>query len=403
MSKRTGKNAISEVTAAPQPTLLFVPDISGFTRFVNETEISHSRHIISELLETIIDADALGLTVSEIEGDAILFYRQGGAPGTAELLAQVERMYVAFHAHLKTYERQRICQCGACGTAANLELKFVLHHGVVAQEQVKDHTKLFGRDVILVHRLLKNHVPHTEYALLTDQLLDAAGDGADLPKHAWSAVEASAETLDVGTVGFHYVALEPLGERVPEPTKIEYGVQDAVVVMERVELVRAPLSTVFNVLTDLSFRHEWLKGVVDSKQLNHGIVQGGSTHLCVIKADGSDPFWVSHDFENSTNQIRFTETEQKFGVSNVFELTSEGPTTTRLELQTFLKGGRLKRLFFNLFLKSRFTKRNDASYARLRDYAEELVHEGREHPVQIVLEASSATVESAARTGQGQP
>ena len=34
--------------------LLFIPDISGFTRFVNETEIDHSRLIIQELLE---DAD----------------------------------------------------------------------------------------------------------------------------------------------------------------------------------------------------------------------------------------------------------------------------------------------------------------------------------------------------------
>ncbi|MFC2085655.1 hypothetical protein ACFLRO_00420 [Bacteroidota bacterium] len=34
-----------------QPGLLFVPDISGFTQFVKATEISHSRHIIQELLE----------------------------------------------------------------------------------------------------------------------------------------------------------------------------------------------------------------------------------------------------------------------------------------------------------------------------------------------------------------
>ena len=31
--------------------LLFIPDISGFTRFVNETEIEHSRQIIQKLAE----------------------------------------------------------------------------------------------------------------------------------------------------------------------------------------------------------------------------------------------------------------------------------------------------------------------------------------------------------------
>ena len=53
--------------------LIFIPDISGFTRFVNEMEIDHSRLIIQELLEILINANQLGLVVSEIEGDAIYF------------------------------------------------------------------------------------------------------------------------------------------------------------------------------------------------------------------------------------------------------------------------------------------------------------------------------------------
>ena len=40
--------------------LLFIPDISGFTRFVNETEIEHSRLIIQELLELLINANQIG-------------------------------------------------------------------------------------------------------------------------------------------------------------------------------------------------------------------------------------------------------------------------------------------------------------------------------------------------------
>jgi hypothetical protein len=36
--------------------LIFIPDISGFTRFVNEVEIEHSRLIIQELLEILVDA-----------------------------------------------------------------------------------------------------------------------------------------------------------------------------------------------------------------------------------------------------------------------------------------------------------------------------------------------------------
>jgi hypothetical protein len=60
--------------------LIFIPDISGFTRFVNEVEIDHSRHIIQELLEVIINSNKIGLEVSEIEGDAILFINMAIAP-----------------------------------------------------------------------------------------------------------------------------------------------------------------------------------------------------------------------------------------------------------------------------------------------------------------------------------
>ncbi|MGE5810421.1 MAG: DUF2652 domain-containing protein, partial [Ignavibacteria bacterium] len=52
--------------------LLFIPDISGFTRFINQVEVEHSRLIIQELLEIIINSNSIGLQISEVEGDAIL-------------------------------------------------------------------------------------------------------------------------------------------------------------------------------------------------------------------------------------------------------------------------------------------------------------------------------------------
>ena len=57
--------------------LLFIPDISGFSRFVNAVELEHSRFIIQQLLEVLLRANDSGLQISEIEGDAILFYQFG--------------------------------------------------------------------------------------------------------------------------------------------------------------------------------------------------------------------------------------------------------------------------------------------------------------------------------------
>jgi len=82
-------------------SFLYIPDITGFTEFVNTTEIQHGQHIISELLEIIIDSNQLGLKVSEVEGDAVLFYAHQKIPTPEELFEQTKTLFINFHNHLK--------------------------------------------------------------------------------------------------------------------------------------------------------------------------------------------------------------------------------------------------------------------------------------------------------------
>ena len=42
-----------------------------------------------------------------------------------------------------------------------------MHCGEIAIKQVRQFEELAGEEVILVHRLLKNHVPEREYVLLS--------------------------------------------------------------------------------------------------------------------------------------------------------------------------------------------------------------------------------------------
>jgi hypothetical protein len=53
--------------------LLFIPDISGFTKLVTSIELVDSRRAIQELLELLIDQNELEFEVAELEGDAVLF------------------------------------------------------------------------------------------------------------------------------------------------------------------------------------------------------------------------------------------------------------------------------------------------------------------------------------------
>ncbi|MBD0257745.1 MAG: DUF2652 domain-containing protein [Cytophagales bacterium] len=198
-----------------QASLLFIPDISGFTQFVHHTEVLHSGHIVAELLELLIDADQLGMTVSEIEGDAVLFYKHAHVPPVEQVLAQAEVMFTRFHAHLKRYESQRVCGCGACRTANDLTLKIIVHAGPVGFIHVKNHHKPYGKDVILVHRLLKNELDTHEYLLLTEAYCGQGGNPAT--GKGWVKVlAASAAYEEVGEVPFAYISLHPLHALVVE-------------------------------------------------------------------------------------------------------------------------------------------------------------------------------------------
>lgn len=55
--------------------ILFIPDISGFSEFVKNTQSKKGAEIIAQLLDVILQNNCLSFDISEIEGDAALFYK----------------------------------------------------------------------------------------------------------------------------------------------------------------------------------------------------------------------------------------------------------------------------------------------------------------------------------------
>ena len=198
--------------------LLYIPDISGFTEFMMQTEIDHSQGIISDLIEAIINSNTLELKVSDIEGDAVLFYLMGKPPTMEEIIDQSKRMFIDFHVNLKVMERDFDCQCGACTTVSNLTLKFITHYGVCKEVAIQNFTRLIGSDVILAHRLLKNSVPGRDYILFSEKYL--ASQQSELTiQEDWIKIEPNIEVLEnFGEINTRYIPLTPLRELVPEPS-----------------------------------------------------------------------------------------------------------------------------------------------------------------------------------------
>ena len=162
---------------AVRPTLLLIADIAGYTRFTKMHFMSliHAQDVVAQLLEAVIDAAAPALKLAKLEGDAAFFYVPGGADGTfapALVAARAAAIFEAFHARVADLRANTLCPCDGCRQSGELKIKLVGHVGDVAVQQVKHLTELAGVDVIVVHRMLKNDVPLSEYLLMTQPVYD---------------------------------------------------------------------------------------------------------------------------------------------------------------------------------------------------------------------------------------
>ncbi len=376
--------------AEPKPALIFIPDISGFTQFVTYTEISHSKHIIEELLEIIIDANQIGLEVSEIEGDAILFYRFGKAPDAEDVLRQVQNMFTNFHLHLKKYESHRVCNCGACRTGSNLNIKFIAHYGEITMNTIREHRKLFGKEVIVAHRLLKNDIDSHEYSLFTDELKNASGTWENLTDKAWSPIEIAEQIYDSGKVRFSYLSLEPLIHQLPEIAPEDYALQGGKSKMIVTDVtIDAPIDLVFNVISDVAWRSKWIPGTMEVvTDINSQLVQKGQTHKCITNG----PVMVGHDYHKENEVITFSETDSKKSYSVTYTLKALSDHQTQITATLFLPKNALKELMFRWMMKKKIIHGFESSWINLKKYCEGLYQRGEQHPYSILFEEKEILV-----------
>lgn len=327
--------------------LLFIPDISGFTRFVNETEIDHSRLIIQELLELLINANNIGLEVSEVEGDAILFYKFGESPDMKELYKQVEKMFREFTKHLLAYDYRRYCQCKACTSAVDLSLKVITHYGEFTGYKVKNFNKLIGKDVIVAHQLLKNEIEQNEYWLVTNNLWKSFP-----PEHAdfaeWMQWNSAAKKTENGEIPFHYTQLSPLkNEITQEPPQHSAGAE----LSKKIKMIsvtkeyETDIITLFHASGDFNYRHRWQEGVKATEEVNHFLPRVGMRCKCIME-DGQTSIYSS-SYSYSTDRIEFSETDDKNESTTNYILENTG-NKTRLTINFYIKKNPASQILFKL-------------------------------------------------------
>lgn len=261
-------------------SLLFIPDISGFTHFVQNTEVEHSQHVIAELLEVLIHANTLDLQLAEIEGDALFFYRMD-LPSQEKLLAQIEIMFTAFYSHLKLLEKNRVCPCNACATAPELQLKIVAHAGELQFINVQDKHKPFGSLVIEAHRLLKNSIDSDNYVLITQHLAKSIMLPVNYKSMLYAFTDGE-DAFDGNTIGYQYAETETesLTLNPFDTSKIIHFNGGPNLSYEKNFSVSA--KEVIELITNYRYRHYWVDGVDKFVFEENEVTRLGTQHTCVI-------------------------------------------------------------------------------------------------------------------------
>jgi Protein of unknown function (DUF2652)/Polyketide cyclase / dehydrase and lipid transport len=138
---------------------------------------------------------------------------------------------------------------------SDLDFKFVVHHGQMVKQKMGGREELAGRDVILVHRLLKNAVSEKvgsrAYALYSDACIQTLG----VDPVAHGLVE-HCETIDIiGDVRLWLGDLDEAWKKENERTHVEVTLADADMTWDFD--IAAPRQTVWEHFTVPGQRQKW--------------------------------------------------------------------------------------------------------------------------------------------------
>ncbi len=351
--------------AAADEVLFFIPDLGGFTKFIAETEIQHSQHIIKELLEILVDANTLGMKVSEFEGDAVLFYRNGAPPSLEQLVQQARKMYLDFHTHLKKFEYGRICNCGACAGASRLALKMVAHFGSAGAMQVKNHVKFIGKDIIIAHRLLKNSVTVPEYLLVTQPTLSGI---ADADGQLVSFANGSDAYDNLGTIEYRFKSLDSYRDEVKVEPPLPAGIKNPRKMTQLTRRIDAPIERVYQRLIDLPGRLDWIAGATRIEMSNDEHNQIGKTHRCVHGDGGIELMTTEVKFSDSTMEL--WETDVKKISACRYLLTRLPGNKTDVVVELYVRDNPIVRMIFRFLMEKKLKVFFGKSIANLGELCE---------------------------------
>ncbi|HVR78418.1 MAG TPA: DUF2652 domain-containing protein [Acidimicrobiia bacterium] len=196
----------------PSQGILLIADITGYTVFLQESELEHAHGVLSDLLAVLVEGTRPPLAVSNLQGDAVFSYGiDTGAVSGQTFVEMIESIYVSFRRAIEQMTLNATCDCNACANVGALDLKFIIHHGEFLIQNIGANRELVGSEVIVAHRLAKNTVTATTgiraYAVYTN----SAVDGLELT-HLADEWTPHREVYDSGEVECWVADMTPVWE-----------------------------------------------------------------------------------------------------------------------------------------------------------------------------------------------
>ncbi len=316
--------------ASPLPPVqvgcLLLADITGYTSYLQGTELQHAQDVLADLLETIIAGVEPPFEVAKLEGDAIFAHMPATLVDAPLLFDTIEATYFAFRRRLRDVVHSTTCDCNACVLIPSLDLKFFVHSGSYVVRRIGRSEELTGADVVLVHRLLKGSarevIANDAYLVLTSEALDAIdGDAEAL------GLVAHVEHFDVGDVN---VFIENLQDRWASEESQTNGVVTAEAALGTFEstLPRTP-KELWPWLTDPRKRLEWQKDLETIDEFVEGRRGVGTVNHCAHGGSVTVQQVLDwHPFKTYTIRAETDESGAVLIVTTVFAPTEGGTKVT---------------------------------------------------------------------------
>ncbi len=255
-------------------------DISGYTEFLTKSELDHAQAALQNLFDVQLAHIKHPFVISGFRGDAIFMY----VPEThfcepQTLVEALENLYIVFAGTLRQMIVNTTCTCRACKNMSRLDLKMVVHYGEYAVQKLADREELLGADVIVPHRMLKNHVIERtgieSYALFSQ----AAAEASNLMQLAYPLVSHSEVYEHIGEVQMQVLDLRKVWEREQDKQRFVVTPEETWLTFEWE--APHPVSVLWEYLTTLRLEQQYAGfDLVERTDSLGGRFQTDSTYHC---------------------------------------------------------------------------------------------------------------------------